>query len=175
VTNTSDISLSVLFQREWDTDPQPTFTNNSFGPVGSSPYVVDASYYGFDSPDPNTPYAPNSCLPSCNTDGDLGGGIKISLGTLGAGQSISFDYYYGISQVRQNIDSLIAQAQGVGAGYIIASQSDENGDHPGLGVNSAFIAIGGGVPEPASWALMLAGFGLTGAALRRQRVRAVFA
>ena len=27
----------------------------------------------------------------------------------------------------------------------------------------------GGVPEPSSWAVMLAGFGLTGAALRRRR------
>ena len=27
----------------------------------------------------------------------------------------------------------------------------------------------GGVPEPASWALMIAGFGLTGAMLRRRR------
>ena len=27
----------------------------------------------------------------------------------------------------------------------------------------------GGVPEPASWALMIAGFGLAGAALRRRR------
>ena len=27
------------------------------------------------------------------------------------------------------------------------------------------------VPEPASWALMIAGFGLTGAALRRRRYR----
>ena len=174
VTNTSEISLSVLFQRDWDTDPQPTFNNNSFGPVGSSPYVVDASYDGFESPDPNTPYA-SSCLPNCNVDGDLGGGIKIGLGTLGAGQSISFDYYYGISQVGQDINGLIAQAQGLGAAYIMASQSDENGLYPQVGTNSQFIAIGGSVPEPASWALMLAGFGLTGAALRRQRVRAAFA
>ena len=29
------------------------------------------------------------------------------------------------------------------------------------------------VPEPASWALMIAGFGLTGAALRRRKVRTV--
>ncbi|OYW83985.1 MAG: hypothetical protein B7Z20_11720 [Sphingobium sp. 32-64-5] len=27
----------------------------------------------------------------------------------------------------------------------------------------------GGVPEPASWALLIAGFGLTGAAMRRRR------
>jgi hypothetical protein len=35
--------------------------------------------------------------------------------------------------------------------------------------------IGGGVPEPASWALMIAGFGGVGAVLRRRRVAAVAA
>jgi hypothetical protein len=32
-----------------------------------------------------------------------------------------------------------------------------------------------GVPEPASWALMLAGFGLVGGSLRRRQTRALFA
>ena len=32
------------------------------------------------------------------------------------------------------------------------------------------ISGGGAVPEPASWTLLIAGFGLTGAALRRRRV-----
>jgi hypothetical protein len=32
--------------------------------------------------------------------------------------------------------------------------------------------IGGGVPEPAAWALMIVGFGLTGAALRQRRTPA---
>jgi PEP-CTERM motif len=36
-------------------------------------------------------------------------------------------------------------------------------------------AIAVGVPEPASWALMIAGFGLTGAAMRRRRNRIVAA
>jgi hypothetical protein len=27
-----------------------------------------------------------------------------------------------------------------------------------------------GVPEPASWAMLIAGFGLTGAAMRRRRI-----
>ena len=39
-----------------------------------------------------------------------------------------------------------------------------------------FNGLTGGVPEPASWALMLAGFGLTGSAMRRRaKVRAVLA
>jgi hypothetical protein len=33
-------------------------------------------------------------------------------------------------------------------------------------------AVGTGAPEPAAWALMIAGFGLTGAALRRRRAAA---
>jgi hypothetical protein len=38
--------------------------------------------------------------------------------------------------------------------------------------HTAALATGvGGVPEPASWTLMIAGFGLTGAALRRRRVQ----
>ncbi|MBM6577730.1 PEPxxWA-CTERM sorting domain-containing protein [Microvirga sp. SRT01] len=31
------------------------------------------------------------------------------------------------------------------------------------------LAAGGGVPEPASWALMIAGIGAAGGALRRRR------
>jgi hypothetical protein len=37
------------------------------------------------------------------------------------------------------------------------------------------ISAPGGVPEPASWALMLGGFGLLGAAMRRRRETEVFA
>jgi hypothetical protein len=35
------------------------------------------------------------------------------------------------------------------------------------------VQIGSAVPEPASWALMIVGFGLTGAALRRRHAAAV--
>jgi hypothetical protein len=34
-------------------------------------------------------------------------------------------------------------------------------------------AVGGGVPEPATWALMLVGFGMAGAAMRRRRASLV--
>ena len=34
---------------------------------------------------------------------------------------------------------------------------------------SDLAVTGGGVPEPATWAMMIAGFGLTGVAIRRRR------
>ena len=47
-----------------------------------------------------------------------------------------------------------------------------------LGVGSdnvTFGAVGGRVPEPETWALMIAGFGLTGVGLRRRRDTAICA
>jgi len=42
-------------------------------------------------------------------------------------------------------------------------------------VQEASMTVGGGsVPEPATWALMLTGFGLIGAVLRRRRIRVGF-
>lgn len=38
-----------------------------------------------------------------------------------------------------------------------------------LTISQAAPPVTGAIPEPASWALMIGGFGLTGAALRRQR------
>ena len=173
ITNTSGGDLDVTFQREWDTDIDPTFSNESFN-VGADGRVTDSSWYGFDGPVGG--YGSNSCNAGCDNYGDNGGGIQLGLGTLGAGQSISFIYLYGISQQGQNVNQLVSQAQGLGATYLIAGQGGENGTLPGLGANSAFIAVArDAVPEPASWAMMVAGFGLAGAAMRRRRTQTSFA
>lgn len=49
---------------------------------------------------------------------------------------------------------------------VVFSVGADNDSLMGLGEVEFF---GGAVPEPASWAMMLAGFGLAGAALRRKR------
>jgi hypothetical protein len=172
VTNTSGGSLSAIFRRTVDLDIFPTeFNENTFGPVGSSPMVVASSYFGFESADPAVAYG-SSCFAGCNATGDLGEGIDISLGTLGAGGSASFVYYYGINQTGQTLAQLFAQGQSVGVDYLIGSQSVENGVYPNTGANSAFLGFGDvaitGVPEPTSWAMLIAGFGLVGAAMRRR-------
>lgn len=157
------------FQRNWDVDVAPTpFGENSFGPIGSAPHVIEVSNNGFEHPDASIPYVQN-CLLGCNATGNLGGGIKIEFDALGKSKRI--DYYYGISQRGQNVSDLIRQAFGVGARYIVATQSAENGGWSNTGSNSAFIAVDTEVPEPASWAMMIAGFALTGMALRQRRQR----
>jgi PEP-CTERM motif len=65
---------------------------------------------------------------------------------------------------------------------LVPTNTDADGTFAGIGSTSigqqlpsgvtVLAATAGPVPEPASWAMMVAGFGLTGAALRR-RVRVV--
>ena len=50
----------------------------------------------------------------------------------------------------------------------------QNGGNP-AGLNVQFLSTPGGVPEPATWAMMLVGFGGLGAAMRSQRKRSAAA
>ena len=129
VTNTSAIAQAVLFQRDidWDVAPTPQ-DENTFGPAipGGKPLVTGSPYL-------------SSCAMGCNMTSDLGGGIMVSLGTLKAGAVDTFSYFYGISQTGQNVKGLDAQLAKAGAGYVISTQSSENGAYPNLGKNSAAI------------------------------------
>lgn len=158
------------FQRDWDVDVAPTpFAENSFGPIGSTPNVIESTLYGFEHPDASLPYS-QSCPGFCNATGDLGGGIKVDFGTIvPANTSARVDYYYGISQPGQSSQALVQQAFSVGARFLVTTQSSENGAWPSSGGSSAFIGVDTMVPEPASWAMMIAGFGLIGSVLRQRR------
>jgi len=60
--------------------------------------------------------------------------------------------------------SFVRQVQNAGRGY------DQAYDIRGT-ITSARIFEAGAVPEPATWALMISGFGMAGATLRRRRGR----
>jgi uncharacterized repeat protein (TIGR03803 family) len=70
------------------------------------------------------------------------------------------------------IGNLLADAAGTLYGFT------QSGGDAGAGTIFSITGSGfdtGAVPEPASWAMLIAGFGLTGAAMRRRRVTAVAA
>ena len=173
ITNTSGGALTgVVFQRDIDWDVYPTeFNENSFGGAIKG-NVNGSSYYGFEYPDPSSPYG-SSCSAGCNQIGDLGGGINVTLGTLAAGASVTQIYLYGISELGQNVNGLISEIVADGGYYYIATQSSEAGYYPNLGANSAIIAVSSGVPEPSTWAMMALGFVGLGFAARRGRKAAL--
>lgn len=88
------------------------------------------------------------------------GYLLFQLGSFGTGMqyycnaSTTGDCFQGASAVPERFDSATAQFE------------------PRVG-NQAIGGILAPVPEPASWALMVAGFGLVGAALRRKSAAAV--
>lgn len=165
VTNTTADAVNAIFQRnvDWDIDPT-AFDENVFGPSGVASNVIDSSFNGFEDPNADVAYG-FSCFGGCNETGDLGGGIKISLGSLLGGATRHFAYLYGINYAGDSVGTLIAQGHAAGAAYIIAGQSSEGN---GVGANSAFIGVTG-VPEPATWAMMILGFFGLGGMIRRRR------
>ncbi len=63
-----------------------------------------------------------------------------------------------------------------GTAFVRVVFSDAGGDGSGPGITNLTFETGsfnGGVPEPATWAMMLAGFGLIGATMRRRQKVAV--
>ncbi|RBP03494.1 putative secreted protein with PEP-CTERM sorting signal [Roseiarcus fermentans] len=171
--NNSGAALTdVQFQRNVDFDVAPTaFNENTFANSITGPTdVVDSSYNGFENPNPQIAYS-DSCAAGCNQTGDVGAGIKVSVGTIAAGGSASFEYFYGDNQTGQDVNGLISQVVGDGANYWVATQSSENGAYPLLGSNSAILAVEA-VPEPSTWAMLglgFAGLGFAGYRGRKSR------
>jgi hypothetical protein len=167
ITNTSGSAQNILLQRDVDWDVAPTaFGETSTVPGGAPAYVTEASFYGFENPDPLAPYGSNA-LPAGGVFGpsDLGGGIKVDLLALSDGASITFDYFYGITAEGQTDAGLVAQMAALGIAYIVDTGSSDGGSN-GAAIGVALSAV----PEPAS--LSIIGASLIGFGLLRRRQRA---
>ena len=105
--------------------------------------------------------------------------INISIGAQGS----TYDNYQGSSGYGSSVATPVgylgvsggsgAYKDGPGeAGYLI-SNSGANSTYLGTNIGNGSVEIEsvptGAVPEPESWVLMLAGFGVVGAAMRRPR------
>jgi hypothetical protein len=84
-----------------------------------------------------------------------------------------FGWVFGESADGSDFNTL--QVVNYAAGFNQTSGDDGVTWSPPTGADRGFrtwVDPGNAVPEPASWAMLIAGFGLTGAAMRRRRVTA---
>jgi hypothetical protein len=131
--------------------------------------VANASFYGFENPNPTSPFgSPSGAGGGTFGPGDLGAGFLLNLGTLAPGQSISFDIIHAISTLGMTEAQLRAQLAALGVDFIISGRSQNGANSAALGLRVQ------AVPEPASllaWSL-LTGVGLVGYRLRRRKLAA---
>jgi hypothetical protein len=165
-TNTSTINLFDLYTNESsvqsdDTHPLPIQLTFAFTtPTPTSGGVIGGSTVGQTDPLP--------ILPGFSLQGFFQNGAL----TWGEGGETDVHFGAGLTGLLQVTVNGGDFNQGAFFGL-------DGGPRDGLNVAATFDwrndATGAGVPEPASWALMIGGFGMAGATLRRRRATAVTA
>jgi hypothetical protein len=99
-------------------------------------------------------------------DSPLGGDVLFSFfdGTSTTTQTVTIDKLPGLQTFTFNKTGLVSLS------FKAVTFNEVQTDNFVLNASSVVVDPGGGaVPEPKTWALMLAGFGLAGTALRRRR------
>ncbi|MBX9582211.1 MAG: PEP-CTERM sorting domain-containing protein [Gemmataceae bacterium] len=174
VTNVSPDAQAVLFSRNVDMDlGSVSAPNGQFYETitadGVVPPVIEASFYGFENPDPLPAF---SVFPAPATGGtfgpsDLGGGMRLDLGILAPGESSEFAVFHGIGDFGQTEADLRAQMAALGVFYQISGIGPETGNVESMGLGPCAI------PEPTSLALVgIGAAGLAGYARRRRAATA---
>ncbi|TRW15343.1 DUF4394 domain-containing protein [Glacieibacterium frigidum] len=135
------------------------YTNSRAGATTTTLYALDASgneLLRSDNPNAGT-------YVNTNLAGVAFGPLGV---TLGGGNSVGFDISGGTGDAFFNVgSSLYALNLTTGAATSIGT----------VGAGSLIGLTAASVPEPAAWALMIGGFGLVGAAMRRRGIATVAA
>jgi hypothetical protein len=168
-----DTGTNTSFENNWSLDPAQSLAG-SFTLTSAATITSVEGYFSY----------PGRATISIATNGTLpSNGTRLYSGTLTTGQTAGFDGLFGQNWtlaagtywlIFESLDgqSMPDIAANPLAGYAFTYQGDWlNG--PGLNVaariGGTYGVTGGAVPEPATWAMMLIGFGATGFALRRGR------
>jgi hypothetical protein len=114
----------------------------------------------------------------CCTPVGTNTGVAVGFTGFPAATSGTYDSFFDLTNASIYTSGFLAASGGTAAGAqaallagLAANQAYSNihnANFPGGEIRGFLRA---GIPEPASWALMIAGFGLAGAALRRRAAR----
>jgi len=189
ITNTDPVNTvtDVRYNREmdWDIVPTPYDEYTSIGGL-PSPELIYSGDNGFCAPNPLTVIPGGSCASffpgTTNTNfyhsgpHDQGSGFTFGFGDLAAGQSATFNIYYGADYSE---NAALNDLAAVGAQVYVLGESDPANNGTGqfgtpgtfvFGFGGAGISGGGvSVPEPVTLALL--GSGLLGLGSLRRRYR----
>lgn len=136
----------------------------SFNLIGSA-YINNfagttaTTLYGIDSLTASLARSTNANAGSYVTVGSLG------LGPIGSDARVGFDVFTDFTGNNAYLalnDSLYTVNLGTGGATLIGGIGASN-------IRGLTFALAGAVPEPGTWAMMICGFGLIGATLRRRR------
>ena len=159
-----------------DTAGTTTFTASGLGTHSSLKLSFDLVFV--DSWDSNNGFC---CTPD-NMNVNVNGTtsvytVAIASGSndiLGPGTLTAYGYYLGNPAWADKIvhyDLIIPHSA---SSFYLSLNADgagfQYGDDESWGIDNFALSAMGSVPEPSSWAMLIAGFGLTGAAMRRRKV-----
>jgi hypothetical protein len=174
ITNTTanDFANATLYRRtmDWDIEPTPFNEFSTVQGAAGAANVLEATDNGFCSSNPLS--GPCGGVPA-NFDHlgptDHGASFTFGFDPLKAGMSQTFTIYYGVAPNERLALGALALVDAEVYSFGQANVGGEPGDETFI---FGFKGVGGtavAVPEPATWALMIGGFGFVGASLRRRR------
>jgi hypothetical protein len=168
---------------DWDVPPTEFDEYVTVAGTGTTTSLLRSTDDGFAAPLPLSGVTNDGIIGPVDADGttgpaDHGAFFIFGFGDLDVDESYTFNIFYGAGANRADALSLLSEV----SPELYSLGQSSGGEGPANNLPTyvfAFNGVGGevvvppGVPEPASWAMMVGGFGLAGCALRRRRTVAV--